>query len=68
MRIASKAKIKIITERKMFWEKKAIRVLYPPTILAFPYEPEGTYSNLKVKLEAVIIEVSTVQMLRLRAM
>ena len=36
-------------------------------MLVFDHEPDGTYSSLIVQLEAVIIEVPTVQALRVRA-
>ena len=39
---------------------------YLPTILAFHHEPDKIYSSLTVQLEAAIIEVPTLQALRLR--
>ena len=54
----------LVEREKKIRDKKAVRVFrYLPTILVFLYEPDKTYSSLIVQLEALIIEVPTVQVL-----
>ena len=55
------------THYKISGRTKPQECSYLPTILAFHHELDRTYSSLTVQLEAVIIEVPTVQALRLRA-
>lgn len=48
-------------------EKSKKKVQMYSSVLAFLYKPEMTKRSLTVQLETVIIEVSTVQTLGLRA-